>query len=121
MGADLEFDGLPGADLVRAGVRDLRSGDRTVPALLVNLASTRLQAAGVDVPGGVATAERPSHALYGLLAESDPRTAHGRYNALVRRIVSFARAAERANSRRAAQIELDRRVAATREKVETAE
>lgn len=31
------------------------------------------------------------HALYRLLAEDDPDAAHGRYNALVRRLVSFER------------------------------
>jgi hypothetical protein len=35
----------------------------------------------------------PEHRLYALLAESDSDSAHGRYNALIRRLVSFERAA----------------------------
>jgi hypothetical protein len=48
-----------------------------------------------DVPVG--GGERPSHRLYELLAANEG--AHSRYNALVTRIVSFARAAEHASSR----------------------
>jgi hypothetical protein len=40
----------------------------------------------------------PSHRLYALLSESGAG-AHGRYNALVGRITSFARAAEHAAAR----------------------
>jgi hypothetical protein len=36
----------------------------------------------------------PEHRLYERLAESDPDSAHSRYNALVRRLVSFESAAE---------------------------
>jgi hypothetical protein len=36
--------------------------------------------------------ENPEHRLYDLLRERDPDAAHGRYNALVRRLVSFERA-----------------------------
>jgi hypothetical protein len=34
------------------------------------------------------------HRLYELLRATDPDTAHGRYNALIRRLVSYERAAE---------------------------
>lgn len=40
----------------------------------------------------------PSHRLYDLLAAEHSDSAHGRYNALVGRIVSFARAAEHARA-----------------------
>lgn len=40
-----------------------------------------------------------AHRLYDLLASTDPNDAHGRYDALLRRIVSFARAAEHAAAR----------------------
>ncbi|HEX2085309.1 MAG TPA: hypothetical protein VHF89_06465 [Solirubrobacteraceae bacterium] len=82
---------LPGSDLVAEGLADLRAGRLSAPALLVAAASERLRAAGVDVP--TVEVEDPWHRLYALLAEQDPRTAHGRHNALVRRLVSFARAA----------------------------
>ena len=62
--------------------------------MLVAMAAPRLRALGIDVPQ--TDVERPSHRLYDLLAAEQPNSAHGRYNALVARIVSFARAAEHA-------------------------
>jgi hypothetical protein len=88
--------GLPGSDLVAAGVADLRAGRLSSSALLVASASKRLRAAGVDVPEQ--DVDDAWHRLYALLAEEDPRTAHGRHNALVRRLVSFARAAAHARA-----------------------
>jgi len=93
----LEHAQLPGADLFDAGIDDLDAGVESVPSLLVSLARERLVAAGLAVPR--ATAERPAHRLYDRLAAEDASDAHGRYNALLRRIVSFARAAEHANAR----------------------
>ena len=61
------------------------------------MAAPRLRRLGFDLPEP-ALCENPSHRLYALL-ELDGPGAHSRYNALVRRIVSFARAAE-ARSRR---------------------
>jgi hypothetical protein len=90
---------LPGEDLVGQGIRDLRAGRSTVEALLVAIGATRLRAAGVDIP----RVDRPEaeHRLYELLARDDPDSAHGRYNALIRRLVSYERAAEHAASREA--------------------
>jgi len=87
---------LPGHELVSAGLADLAAGRETESALLVAMAARRLRALGFDVPpreGG-----SPDHRLYELLSESGPN-AHSRYNALVRQMVSFARAAEHASSR----------------------
>ncbi len=60
-----------------------------MPALVVSIAATRLRDLGVDVPLAL---EEPEHRLWELLAEDDPDSAHGRYNALVQLIVSFERA-----------------------------
>ncbi len=66
--------------------------------VLVAMAAPRLRALGFDVPAG--GGPRPSHRLYDLLSESgDGAEAYSRYNALIARIVSFARAAEHASSR----------------------
>jgi hypothetical protein len=86
--------GLPGQDLVDAGIRDLAAGRDTECALLVAMAASRLRALGVEVPAG--GGEQPAHRLYELLSERDAGDAHSRYNALVRRMVSFSRAAEHA-------------------------
>ena len=85
---------LPGGDLVTRGLEDLRAGRRTMESLLVQIGGPRLRACGLDVP---ARAEPPERALYDLLAEQDPDSAHGRYNALVRRLVAFEQALERAS------------------------
>jgi hypothetical protein len=87
---------LPGHELVTAGLADLAAGSETEAALLVAMAAPRLRALGFDVPPG--GGERPSHRLYELLSQTDVG-AHSRFNALVGRIVSFARAAEHAATR----------------------
>lgn len=87
--------GLPGHELVSAGLADLAKGRESESSLLVAMAAPRLRALGFDVPAG--GGERPSHRLYELLAKDDGG-AHSRYNALVGRVVSFARAAEHASS-----------------------
>jgi hypothetical protein len=63
----------------------------------VSLARTRLVHAGLVVPPG--RSGRPAHELYDLLAAAHGDDAHSRYNALLRRIASFAHAAEHAASR----------------------
>ena len=82
---------LPGADLVEAGVRDLERGIESPEALLVSIGAPRLESLGVAVPAPIAD---PELRLYELLARDDPDSAHSRYNALVRRLVSYERAAE---------------------------
>ncbi|HEX3391610.1 MAG TPA: hypothetical protein VHS55_03525 [Solirubrobacteraceae bacterium] len=86
---------LPGHELVSTGLADLADGRDSEEALLVAMAAPRLRALGLEVPewGG----ERPSHRLWEKLSDTDV-DAHSRYNALVRRMVSFARAAEHAVS-----------------------
>jgi hypothetical protein len=87
--------GLPGHELVSAGLADLAAGRESEFSLLVAMAAPRLRTLGFDVPVG--GDEQPSHRLYELLAERD-LGAHSAYNALVGRVVSFARAAEHASS-----------------------
>jgi hypothetical protein len=84
---------LPGQELVAVGLKDLAAGRETEAALVVAMAAPRLRALGIDVPAGGGSF--PSHRLYALLSQSGDG-AHGRYNALVGRIASFARAAEHA-------------------------
>ena len=82
---------FPGEDLVREGLDDLAQGVESIPALLVSIGAPRLKRLGFEVPAPIST---PEHRLYALLHGADPATAHSRYNALVRRLVSFERAAE---------------------------
>jgi hypothetical protein len=86
---------FPGHELVSAGIADLTAGRESEASLLVSMAAPRLRALGFAVPVGAV--DRPSHRLYELVSECEGG-AHSRYNALVGRVVSFARAAERAAS-----------------------
>jgi hypothetical protein len=88
----VDYESLPGGDLIEKGLRDLASGDETTEALLVAIGAARLKAAGVPVPPR--TFEDPERRLYELLARKDADSAHSRYNALLRRLVSFEDAAE---------------------------
>ncbi|HEY7933881.1 MAG TPA: hypothetical protein VID48_08660 [Solirubrobacteraceae bacterium] len=91
---DVQTD-LPGYELVSEGLEDLAAGRESESALLVAMAAPRLRALGIDVPHGAG--EQPAHRLYELLTHTD-EGAHSRYNALVARVVSFARAAEHASA-----------------------
>lgn len=83
---------LPGSDLIQAGIDDLEKGLESIPALLVSIGYPRLRRLGLELPEPVAPL--PERRLYELLAQGDAADAHARYNALIRRLVSFERAAE---------------------------
>lgn len=82
---------LPGEVFVTKGLADLEAGIESVEAILVSIGAARLAALGLDVQGPLPS---PEHRLYELLSQEDPDGAHSRYNALVRRLVSFERALE---------------------------
>ena len=86
----MDLQRLPGGDLVAQGLRDLAEGRDTIAAVLLQIGAPRLLRLGFAVPPRVYAV----HCLYERLAAEDPLTAHSRYNALVRRLVSFERAAE---------------------------
>lgn len=81
---------LPGVELVTAGLADLAAGLESDEALLVSIAEPRLRLLGIPVPPPFPD---PEERLFARLASRHGDGAHGRYNALVRRLVSFARAA----------------------------
>lgn len=87
---------LPGADLIEAGIKDLRERRETIAALLVAVGAPRLKSLGIELPELLPI--HPEHRLYELLARDGADSAHSRYNAFIRRLVSFERAAERARS-----------------------
>lgn len=95
---------LPGEDLIEEGVNDLRAQRETIAALLVAIGSPRLRRLGIELPDTLP--ENPEDRLYELLAKDEPDSAHSRYNALIRRLVSYERAAEcEASQRLATRIE----------------
>ncbi|HJS25736.1 MAG TPA: hypothetical protein VJ913_01245 [Actinomycetota bacterium] len=85
------FDGLPGAELVERGLADLERGIESVESLLVSIGAPRLRALGIELEAPIPS---PEHQLYAVLAAGGSDSAHSRYNALIRRLVSFERAAE---------------------------
>jgi len=87
----MSLTALPGGDVIEAGLADLANGVESVPALLVSIGRPRLARLGFQIQNPIEDANRR---LYDLLAREDQDAAHARYNALVRRLVSFERAAE---------------------------
>ena len=81
---------LPAQNLIVAGIQDLRSQRETVAALLVAIGAPKLRSLGLEIPSRLPA--NPEHRLYDLLASTEPDSAHSRYNALIRRLVSFERA-----------------------------
>ena len=86
--------GLPGEDLVRAGLEDLANGVTSDNSLLVLIAAPRLRGLGLNIPEH--RSDVPfEHQLYERLEERLGTGAHSYYNSLIRRIVSFARCLDR--------------------------
>ena len=85
-------EALPGYDLISEGLKDLALGVESTAALLVSIGAPRLSRIGISVASPIPHAE---HRLYQHLSRAHGDAAHSRFNALVRRLVSFERAAER--------------------------
>ena len=82
-------DALPGGDLVRRGLADIAAGITSDESLLVGIGAPRLRTLGLDVPLDLPA--DPENELYSRLAATDSDSAHARYNALIRLLVSFER------------------------------
>ena len=79
--------GLPGGDIVDAGLADLANGKTTVESLAVSVAAPRLRREGVPLGS---TKENPEDRLYSLLSQGAGDLAHARYGAYLRQVASFA-------------------------------
>jgi hypothetical protein len=88
--ARVDITRLPAADLIIEGLADAQAGRITVASLLVAIGAERMRDGGLDVPS--VAVDEPEIRLYEFLAESDSDSAHSRYNALIRQLVSFERA-----------------------------
>jgi hypothetical protein len=88
----MDLRSLPGHELILQGLSDLQAGRDTAEALLVAIGAERLRRAGIAVPEKVPC--DPEHRLYALLASVESDSAHSRYNAMIRQLVSFERAVE---------------------------
>jgi hypothetical protein len=85
-----DLERLPGVDLIQRGATDLNAGNESAEALLVSIGAPRLRSVGIELSAPIAS---PEHKLYLLLAREKGNAAHSAYNALIRRLVSFERAA----------------------------
>ena len=92
----------PGAELVLPGLHDAVAGRLTIASCLVSIARPLIEGSGLaeHLPSIIYVAE-PEHALYRLLRDEGDN-AYGRYNSLLRRLVSFEQAVRHARSRAAA-------------------
>jgi hypothetical protein len=90
----MTFESLPGGDVIQRGLDDLAAGLMTDEALVVVIGAPRLRSMGVDVPSSRVV--EPEARLYHRLSASDADSAHSRYNALIRLLVSFERALQSA-------------------------
>lgn len=80
--------GLPGGELVDAGLDALVAEEVTAESLAVSLAAPRLRREGVPVPS--TTFSDAEMRLYRLLEETSGELAHARYLAYLRQLSSFA-------------------------------
>ncbi len=80
--------GLPGGELVDAGLCALVAESETLESLVVSLAAPRLRREGVPVPS--TTFPDADRRLYRVLEQTCGDLAHTRYLAYLRQIVSFA-------------------------------
>jgi hypothetical protein len=86
------MNSLPGSELVETGIADLQGERETVPALLVAIGAPKLRRLGLTLPRTIPS--NPEHRLYDLLSAENSDSAHSKYNALIRKLVSFQRAME---------------------------
>ena len=86
---------LPGEDLIEAGVQDLRAGRETIAALLVAIGSPRLRRLGLELPEQLPKIRNTASTTCSRKTIQD--SAHSRYNAFIRKLVSYERAAECVN------------------------
>jgi hypothetical protein len=84
---------LPGAELLAEALDPSRAASVNISACLLSMARLRLRRGGLSFPAGKANIAEPELTLYRLL-QAEGGDAFGRYNALVRRLVSFERALE---------------------------
>jgi hypothetical protein len=86
--SSFEDIGLPGGEIMDAGLEHLAEGRETIEGLLVSLAAPRLRREGVPLPPAVLP--EPEERLYRLLERVDEEMAHARYLAYLRQAASFA-------------------------------
>jgi len=90
--SSFEDMGLPGGEIVDAGLADLADGRVSAESLAISIAMPRLRREGVPQSP---TNSDPESRLYSLLSQRLDGLAHARYNAYLRQMSSFANACHR--------------------------
>lgn len=91
------LENLPGAEIVLPGIEDLKVGRESINALAVSAAASKL---GVrELLGEIENVEPAAHRLYQRLNNEAGDRGYSRYNAILARVASFARAAGDARTR----------------------
>ena len=88
------YDHLPGGEILRDGLRDLREGLRSVNALLVLVAAPRLILCGIQIPPTAPSCKLPEHELFQRLSAEHGVEAYRHYRSLLQRLVSLENALE---------------------------
>ena len=84
-----QIECLPGGVLILSGIEDLKLGKITVSSCLVAVSYGKLRRAGLV--SGNAPFHEPEQVLYRLLCKEGGNS-YGRYNSLIRELISFGRA-----------------------------
>lgn len=85
---------LPGAELIRSGMRDIVEKRETIASELVKIGSPRLRECGLTINVSKEDALVADRRLYSLLGDLHGLDAHARFNSLIRELVSFERSLE---------------------------
>ncbi len=85
---------LPGADLIRSGMRDIVEKRETIASEVVKIGSPRLRECGLTINVSKEDALVADRRLYSLLGDLHGLDAHARFNSLIRELVSFERSLE---------------------------
>jgi hypothetical protein len=93
-----ELGALPGGEILARGLADLAAGRQSVESLLLEIAAGRLRGDGVELPDFPPSSKAAELRLYELLCRQGLDDPYGRYNSLLRRLVSLERALERRRS-----------------------
>jgi len=86
--ASLGALGLPGGEVIDAGLDALAAGEESIESLAVSLAAPRLRREGVPLPDCVIP--DADLRLYRLLEDTSGDLAHAQYLAYLRQVASFA-------------------------------
>lgn len=94
----IALDQLPGGELILRGLADYAEGRVTPESCLLAVGWSRLQRGGLPMPAkSPVRFSEPELQLYGIL-RSEQGDAYSRYNALLRRLISFEQSLEQQNT-----------------------